>query len=796
LTRIVRTSTPAWPFKTSGSAALTRWAPWLVAGAYLAAHLPLLAPSLEDIDSINFALGLRDFSVADHQPHPPGYPVYIALGRASLAVISTLMPALSQTTAEAKALAVWSALGGAVALVAAAHFFRSVDESGPGHTRTPPVVWLLAAAPLFWTTGLRPMSDMTGLALALVAQALLVSAVFRPRARLGLEPRMPESPRSGFLIWGALVAGVAAGVRVQTALLTVPVLLWAGFRARHASADRGSRLSWEWLVSRPGAALMAGGLAWAVPLMLVSGGVWPYLAALGTQAGEDLAYVDMLWANPTPRRLAFALYETFVLPWASIPLTVVVGLAAAVGAIALLRRNRQALWVAALGYLPYAASHLLAQETFHTRYALPLVPVVAWLAVHGASAVSGRYAPASVAALTTAAFAVALPPSLAYAREAHPAFRAIDAMSRTAEGHERPVLVQHFAMRRALQASPPTNTRVIDPRRNFEWLGAVSYWKDGGLAPVWLLADPRRTDPALIDRYSRLNMTPFRWAVADRPEFGGARPTGADWYRFERPGWFAGEGWSLTPETAGLARASGTGIDHGPIEAYVLRRAEPMHLVVGGRHMFGPVAGVGLTVALDDVPVAEWSFAPAHAGDSFLRFIELPDGILPGDGPYARLTIAARPENAQAAPVVAIVQFDVQPAGRLVYGFAEGWHEDEFDPPTGRRWRWTSERARLRVEPARPFTLRLKGESPIRYVKEAPHVRITAGARTVAELSPSDDFEWRVPISAQDVMDGGGGVAIETDRVYAPGTAEGTSDSRRLGLRLFEIDVQADAPTP
>ena len=52
-----------------------------IAAVYLAAHLAFLAPSLEDIDSINFALGLRHYDVALHQPHPPGYPVYIALGR-------------------------------------------------------------------------------------------------------------------------------------------------------------------------------------------------------------------------------------------------------------------------------------------------------------------------------------------------------------------------------------------------------------------------------------------------------------------------------------------------------------------------------------------------------------------------------------------------------------------------------------------------------------------------------------------------------------------------------------------
>jgi len=45
----------------------------------LAGHLPGLASTLEDLDSFNFALGLRDFDPRKHQPHPPGYPVIIAL---------------------------------------------------------------------------------------------------------------------------------------------------------------------------------------------------------------------------------------------------------------------------------------------------------------------------------------------------------------------------------------------------------------------------------------------------------------------------------------------------------------------------------------------------------------------------------------------------------------------------------------------------------------------------------------------------------------------------------------------
>jgi hypothetical protein len=79
---------------------------YLIAAAYLAAHLPSLAPSLEDIDSLNFALGLRDFEPALHQPHPPGYPIYIALGRASLALVSRAAPSLDRLAAEAFALAI------------------------------------------------------------------------------------------------------------------------------------------------------------------------------------------------------------------------------------------------------------------------------------------------------------------------------------------------------------------------------------------------------------------------------------------------------------------------------------------------------------------------------------------------------------------------------------------------------------------------------------------------------------------------------------------------------------------
>ncbi len=89
----------------------------------LAAHLMFLPPTLEDLDSVNFALGVRHFDVALHQPHPPGYPVFIALGKAGtwgLAKLGVASP-------EVRGLAVWSALAAGLLPLLLFGFFRALD---------------------------------------------------------------------------------------------------------------------------------------------------------------------------------------------------------------------------------------------------------------------------------------------------------------------------------------------------------------------------------------------------------------------------------------------------------------------------------------------------------------------------------------------------------------------------------------------------------------------------------------------------------------------------------------------
>jgi hypothetical protein len=758
----MKASSSARPELDAARALMVRGTPWVISAAYLALHLPFLAPNLEDVDSINFALGLREFDPARHQPHPPGYPVFIAMGRVSLAVVSAVSPALTRTSAEALALALWSAVGGAVALLALFHVFRELEQQTPW-SRALAATALAGAAPLFWMSGLRPMSDMAGLAFALTAQALIL------RGRTG----------RGALVTGAFVAAVAIGLRVQTFWLTMPLLALAFVMQRRAGV-------W-WLLTRPIAALAAGAAIWAVPLVTLSGGIDGYVRALGTQAGEDFAWVNMVWLNPTPRRLAFALYETVVLPWVSLPLAVAVGIAAVSGATILLLRRPAAMLLAFLAYAPYAVFHIVFQETATVRYALPTIPLIAWLAVRGTAA-AGRFAPAFAVPLIGASLVVAVPGGVAYGRETHPQFRSIaDAAQRAAT--QRPAAVfSHFAIWRAVQAEDGM-LPVVEPRRQFEWLALVDYWNGGGTAPVWFLADARRTDLALIDPRSRGDVVRYRWSVADRPELGGTRPSGVDWYRLGRPGWFVGEGWSLSAEAGGLARATGTGPDLRPIDAWIRRRPGPMHMVVGTRYLgetsSGPAASFEL--AIDGQVKDRWTLAAAERNS--LRFLDLPEGLAASSGDYAHLTIASRAAGAGAAPV-AVRQFDIQQAEQMIYGFAEGWHEEEYDFATGRRWRWTSERSVIRVKgPPHGVRLTLRGENPLRYFDEAPTVRVTAGGRTVAELRPAADFEWSVTVPAADLVRGDGALAIETDRAYLPGPAEGTADERHLALRLFEYRV-------
>ncbi len=212
------------------------------AAVAIAARLPFVARRLWDHDSIQFALGVERYDLAAHHPHPPGYPLYIALLK--------LLRAMGVEPLQGMvALAVLSAGVGAAAMV-----FLLVRLSG-GRLG----VGLLGAAlfianPLLWFYGELPLLYAVegGLSVA-IALAIL---------------RMGEG-RAAFYGAVALFA-LFGGLRQSTMVLLGPLFLYGVWRAW-----RSGKLPLGRIALGAGLGLLLV-LAWFVPMCWQAGGYAEY----------------------------------------------------------------------------------------------------------------------------------------------------------------------------------------------------------------------------------------------------------------------------------------------------------------------------------------------------------------------------------------------------------------------------------------------------------------------------------------------------------------------------------------
>jgi hypothetical protein len=193
---------------------------------------------LYDIDSVNFALALKRYDPSVHQPHPPGYFLYVYLGRLVNLIFHDANTALVSISI------VFSC--GAVAMI----YVLAHDWFGRNAALFAGLIFLFS--PLAWFHGT-------------VALTYIVETFF--------------SALSGYLCWriycgavrfilpGAVVVGIAAGFRPSSLLLLGPLFLFSLHTAsrRQVAAGMGAL----------GLAL----LAWFVPMMQISGGT-AYVSSL------------------------------------------------------------------------------------------------------------------------------------------------------------------------------------------------------------------------------------------------------------------------------------------------------------------------------------------------------------------------------------------------------------------------------------------------------------------------------------------------------------------------------------
>jgi hypothetical protein len=213
-------------------------------------------------DSVQFALGAKDFNIALHQPHPPGYIFYTYLVK-GLDYL-TLDPGLSMVLISIAA--------SVLTLLAVYQLARELLGVRVAVLTT----LLLLADRLFWFHGSVNLNYSVEMLLSTLAALLAWRFIVR----------------KDFLDLACmtLVVGLAGGFRLSVELFLFPLWLY--------TASRGG---WRTLI-KSGLLLLVATAAWLVPTLLSLGGLKEGMVFLTTSTGKVLqdfdAHYSSIGSNP------------------------------------------------------------------------------------------------------------------------------------------------------------------------------------------------------------------------------------------------------------------------------------------------------------------------------------------------------------------------------------------------------------------------------------------------------------------------------------------------------------------
>jgi Protein of unknown function (DUF2723) len=211
----------------------------LLAGAVAVSRFAFRSHDLYDLDSVNFALAIGRFDPRVHQPHPPGYFLYICLGRL-----------LNYVVHDANlALVILSILASIATVVLI--YKLALDWFGPRAATFAGLLFLFS--PLAWFHG---------------TVALTYSVEAAASALMGLLCWQIDRGNHKFVLPTAIALGIAAGVRPSSILFLGPLFLLS---LRHVPLKQ---------ILLGIAALGVTAAAWFLPMIQASGGFANYFGAL------------------------------------------------------------------------------------------------------------------------------------------------------------------------------------------------------------------------------------------------------------------------------------------------------------------------------------------------------------------------------------------------------------------------------------------------------------------------------------------------------------------------------------
>jgi hypothetical protein len=701
----------------------------LAAAAILLTRLPYLPHTLEDIDSVNFELGVHRFHPPDDQPHPPGYAVFIGVAKLVHPFFDT----------HAAGLAFPSALFSAIALFPLYALVRHLV----GRPHALLACALIVFNPLFWLNSVRPMSDITGFATALGAQCLLVRA-------WPVAGEFSTRQRREWIL-GVAVAALAVGVRAQAGLLLAPVLAYGFFRFRH--------LRFPTLV-----VFISTCALWIVPTVVASGGVQQLMARQAEVVAEAWP-AEPLVSGITWERMARGAMDIVVAPWGSTWLAAALLLAAVVGLRALWRDRPGSLAILAMLFGPYAVYHYTLQAPA-LRYLIPILPIVA---VPAAVALVGlvRSRPLAVAGLAAVfvftSMRVTMPALEAYAGKSSPPADALGYLRQLALTEPRPVVAGNYVFHRYLPELA-ASAQILQTKPNQEWRALNRHWVAGDRRPIWFLRDPARAVLRLKDPQAQTRIASWQWPLPLMRLIRGARPTRIELVRLDPPRWFAESGFALTSDAGPAERVS--------TEAHLMfvRSDLTSHdLIVSGTSPRKTV----VTVTVGGHVPRRWRLE-----HDFSVRVALPSYT--GAEAYVPVRL-----DAEEPLLLTNVSLNAH-TGDLALP-ASGFHAPERDE-FGQEFQWMGPQAEIVVSGSGfPMRLTVTGMAPLQHFIRPMtlHVEVPGAPRRSYHLTERD-FQAEIDLPP---IEPGATTALTlwTSESFVPDAVEHNGDRRSLALRIYDL---------
>lgn len=324
-----------------------------------ATRLLAISQTLWDWDEALFALALRDYDVTAHHPHPPGFPLFIALAK----ILMKLLPL--EPFLALQAIAVVASL-----VIFPAMFFLARELRLPFFTAMAAAL-LLAYLPNVWFYGGTALSDVPSMVLVLLGSALLLRGCRDSRA----------------LLAGAVLLGIAAGFRPQNLLIGFAPFVLAFLHRKRAGLLGGVILAAIVVASYGAAASFSGG--------------WDVYRATLTKHERYIREVDS-FLSPIRPNLVQVADDFFVRPYRAPLINIAVTLLAIAG---LLRRRPRiapgiALGIALAMFGPFLLFAWLYLD-FHSasRFSIGYMPLYALLAALGIPEYGRRFTLAALVAV-------------------------------------------------------------------------------------------------------------------------------------------------------------------------------------------------------------------------------------------------------------------------------------------------------------------------------------------------------------------------------------------------------------